>query len=99
MKISILMPGALPDAMHDRGIVGLVRRAETFENGGFQCGRFVELLPFQNPQGLAEDVCFIRVTTRADEAFDELIQRWRQGDGHGMTLVGSGQLGKLNSEV
>jgi hypothetical protein len=55
----------------------------TFEDGRLQSGSFVELLPFENAQGLANHIAFIGVTTGVNKTIHKLIQRGRKGNCHG----------------
>ena len=66
-----------------------MRRVNAFEDGCFQCGRFVELLPFENAQGLTDHIAFVGITTGVDETVHKLVQRGRKGDCHGETIVRS----------
>ena len=79
--------GVLADAIHDRGVIPLVWRMNAFEDCRFQCGRFVELLPFKNAQSLADHLAFVGVTTRVDKTIHKLIQRGRKDNCHGRDLV------------
>ena len=66
-----------------------MRRMNTFEDGRFQCGRFVELLPFENAQGFTDDIAFVGVTTGVDKTIHKLIQRGRKGNCHEKILARS----------
>jgi hypothetical protein len=51
-----------------------VRGTDTFQKRGFECGRFVELLALEDPQGFADNVTFVSITSRVDEPFHQLVQ-------------------------
>jgi len=46
-----------------RGVIGLMRRSNAFQDGCFEGWGFVELLPFEHSQGFANDIAFIGVTS------------------------------------
>ena len=79
----------MADAIHDRGIIGLMRRSYAFQNGRFEGRRFVELLPFKHTQGFTDNIAFVGITTGVDETIHKLVQGGRKGDGHGRIIARS----------
>lgn len=79
--------GVLADAIHDRGVIGLMRGINALQDSGFEGGRFVEFLPFKHSQGLTDDIGFVGITTGMDESIHELVEFGRQRDCHGETIV------------
>jgi len=72
-----------------------MRRSNAFQDGCFEGWGFVELLPFEHAQGLANDIAFIGVTSGMDETIHKLIQCRRQGDSYGIILSHSQILSRL----
>jgi hypothetical protein len=64
-----------------------MRGCDAFQNGRFEGGRFIELLPFEHAQGLAEDIAYVGITTGVDETIHKLVQCGRKGDCHGKIIA------------
>jgi hypothetical protein len=47
--------------------------SNAFEYGRFQCGRFIELLPFKHAQGLTDHIAFVGITTGVNETVNKLV--------------------------
>ena len=88
----------MSDALKDARIIGMMRRTDAFQQGGFGSGRFVEFLMLKDPQGFPHDIAFIGLAAGIDQAVNKLAEGGWKIDGHARSLRGEGFFSSAETE-